>query len=95
MKGEIQMDDNHIYRVKLSIDNTSAVQRKYIDDKLKTKMNISGGNATGNISMGGNTIITYRSPSDLQELVNKSYVDQKISQASGNVDLSPYLKKGG
>ena len=30
MKGAIQMDDNRIYGVKLSIDNTSAVPRKYI-----------------------------------------------------------------
>ena len=47
MKGAIQMDDNRIYGVKLSIDNTSAVPRKYID-KLKSKMNISGGNCINN-----------------------------------------------
>ena len=43
--------------------------------------------------MGGNKIVSYRKPNDLNELVNKSYVDQKVSQASGSVDLSDYLKK--
>ena len=82
------MYNNHIYGVKLSIDNTSAVPRKYIDDKLKTKINISGGNFTGNISMGGNKTITYRNLSDLQELVPKSYVDQKVSQATSNIVIT-------
>ena len=45
--------------------------------------------------MGGNKIIRYREPNDLNELVNKSYVDQKVSQAGGSVDLTPYLKKDG
>ena len=45
--------------------------------------------------MGGNKIISYRNPDDLNELVNKSYVDQKVSQSSGSVDLSDYLKKDG
>ena len=44
--------------------------------------------------MGGNKIVSYRNPNDLNELVNKSYVDQKVSQASSSVDLSPFLKKG-
>ena len=43
------------------------------------------------INMAGNKILSYRNPNDLNELVNKSYVDQKVSQASGSVDLSDYL----
>ena len=42
--------------------------------------------------MGGNKIVSYRNPNDLNELVNKSYVDQKVSQASSSVDLPDYLK---
>ena len=44
------------------------------------------------INMGGNKIVSYRNQNDLNELVNKSYVDQKVSQASSNIDLSNYLK---
>ena len=40
--------------------------------------------------MGGDKIISYRNPNDLNEPVNKAYVDQKVSQAGGFVDLSPY-----
>ena len=43
--------------------------------------------------MGGNKIVSYRKPNDVNELVNKSYVDQKVSQVSGSVDLPDYLKK--
>ena len=37
MKGNFQMGDNLIYGVKLSVDQTSAAPRKYIDDDLKVK----------------------------------------------------------
>ena len=37
MKCNFQMGDNHIYGVKLSVDQTSAAPRKYIDDDLKVK----------------------------------------------------------
>ena len=47
------------------------------------------------INMGAYKIVSYRNPNDLNELVNKSYVNQKVSQASGSVDLSDYLKKDG
>ena len=43
--------------------------------------------------MGGKK--TYRNPSDLQELVPKSYVHRKVSQAGGSIDLSDYFKKDG
>ena len=45
--------------------------------------------------MGNNKITSLRNPDDSNELVNKSYVDQKVSQAGGSVDLTPYLKKDG
>ena len=44
--------------------------------------------------MAGFKILSYRKPNDLNELVNKSYVDQKV-QAGGSIDLAPYLKKDG
>ena len=47
------------------------------------------------INLSGNKIISYRNPNDLNELVNKSHVDQKVSQAGGSIDLAPYLKKDG
>ena len=45
--------------------------------------------------MAGNKILSYRNASDLNELVKKFYVDQKVSQASASVNLSDYLKKDG
>ena len=44
--------------------------------------------------MAGFKILSYRKPDDLNELANKSYVDQKV-QGVGNVYLSDYLKKDG
>ena len=45
--------------------------------------------------MGNNKITSLRNPDDSNELVNKSYVDRKVSQAGGSVDLTPYLKRDG
>ena len=68
----------------------SVVNHEYVNNKLKKKLD-----KNKDINMGGNKIVSYRNPSDLNELVNKSYVDQKVSPASGSVDLSPYLKNNG
>ena len=84
------MNNNSIYCIKNSIDKTSAVHREYVNDELKKKLDKNKG-----INMGGNKIVTYRNPNDLNELVLKSCVDQNVSLASGNVDLSDYLKKDG
>ena len=90
MKGDIQMNDNSIYGITNSIDKTPEVNREYVNDELKKKLD-----KNKDINMAGNRITTYRNPSDLQELVPKSYVDQKVSQSSGNIDLTPYLNKDG
>ena len=73
-----------------TVNKTSAVNREYVNDKLKKKLD-----KQKDINMGGNKIVSYRKPNDFNELVNKSYVDQKVSQAGGSVDLAPYLKKDG
>ena len=90
MKGDFQCNNNSIYGIKNSIDKTSAVNREYVSDKFKNNLD-----KNKDINMGGNKIVSYRSPNDLNKLVNKSYVDQKVSQAGGSVDLSPYLKNNG
>ena len=74
---------------KNSIDKTSAVNREYVNDKLKNKLD-----KNKDINIGGNKIVSFTNPNDLNELVNKSFVDQKVSQASSSVDLSDFLKKG-
>ena len=45
--------------------------------------------------MAGNKTLSYRNASDLNALVNKSYVDQNVLQPSASVNLSDYLKKDG
>ena len=42
--------------------------------------------------MGGFKITANRQPSDLQELVSKGYVDQKVSAIS-SPDLAGFIKK--
>ena len=38
MKGDIQMNDNSIYGITNSIDKTPAVNREYVNDELKKKL---------------------------------------------------------
>ena len=90
MTGDIRMDNNSIYEIKNVENDTSAVNRKYVNDELDKKLD-----QNKDFSMGNNKITSLRNPDDSNELVNKSYVDQKVSQAGGSVDLTPYLKRDG
>ena len=88
MKGDIDPNGNSIYGIQNTVNKTSAVNREYVNNELQKKLDKNKA-----INMGGNKIVSYRKPNDLNELVNKLYVDQKVSQAGGSVNLSPYLKK--
>ena len=85
MKGDIQCNNNSIYGIEYVKKDRSAVNRKYVNNELKKKLD-----KNKDINMRGNNIT-----SDFNELLTKSYVDRKLSQAGGSVDLSPYLKKDG
>ena len=88
MKGDIDLNGNSIYGIQNTVNKTSAVNREYVNNGLNKKLD-----KNKDVNMGGNKILSYKKPNDLNELVNKSYVDQKVSQASGSVDLSDYFKK--
>ena len=91
--GRIRLNNNSIYGIKNSIDKTYVVNREYINDKLNLKMNKSGGIFTGQVNMAGNKIITYRND-DIQELVSKGYVDNKIANIkTSNTNLTNYMTK--
>ena len=90
MTGDIRMNNNSIYGIGNVENDTSAVNRKYVNDELDKKLD-----KNKDFSMGNNKITSLRNPDDSNELVNKSYVDQKVSQAGGSVDLTPYLKRDG
>ena len=67
MKGDIQCNNNSNYGIENVSNNTSAVNRKCVNDELKKKLD-----KNKDINMGGNKIISYRNASDFNELVNKS-----------------------
>ena len=90
MTGDIRMNNNSIYGIGNVENDTSAVNRKYVNDELDKKLD-----KNKDFSMGNNKITSLRNPDDSNELVNKSYVDRKVSQAGGSVDLTPYLKRDG
>ena len=90
MKGDVDLNGNRTYGIQNTVNKMSAVYCEYVNNELKKKLD-----KNKDINMDGNKIISYRNPNDLNELVNKSYVDQKVSKASGSADLSPYFKKDG
>ena len=71
MKGDIDLKGNSIYGIQNTVNKTSGVNREYVNNELKKKLD-----KNKDINMGGNKIISYRNPNDLNELVNKSYVDE-------------------
>ena len=85
----MQCTYNSIYGIKNVSNDTTAANRKYVKGYLKQKLD-----KNKDINMAGFKILSYRKPNDLNELLNKSYVDQKV-QAGGSIDLTPYLKKDG
>ena len=87
LKGDIQCNNNCIYGIKNVSNDTSAVNRKYVKDERKKKLD-----KNKDINMGGNKIISYRNPNDLNELVDKSYVDQNVSKYLP-IDLSLAMRE--
>ena len=67
MTGDIRMNNNSIYGIGNVENDTSAVNRKYVNDELDKKLD-----KNKDFSMGNNKITSLRNPDDSNELVNKS-----------------------
>ncbi|WP_298064095.1 hypothetical protein [uncultured Rikenella sp.] len=66
-------------------DNDDATTKKYVDDQLKGKLDLTGGTMTGDITMmPGKTIKGVPVPEGDTDAVNKKYVDSKIEPISNN-----------
>ena len=85
MKGDINMESNHIITSVDPSQNSHLARKKYVDDLVSghTSSNYlpkSGGIMTGDITMGNNKITTNVNPVSDKELCRKKYVDDQDSK---------------
>ena len=104
MKGDINMNDNHIITSVDPSQNSHLTRKKYTDDNFlfvdKTKQHWGNqmDELKGNIRTNNFQIYTKRSPNDGYSLVNKAYVDSKCNKRlsktggtmTGNIDIGNY-----
>ena len=98
MTGDIRMNNNRIYGIGNVENDTSAVNRKYVNDELDKKPNTDtvvlrdgSQTMTGNLDMNNKRIINVANPISETDVVNKRYFVTHVN----NIDLSDYLKRDG
>ena len=98
MTGDIRMNNNSIYGIGNVENDTSAVNRKYVNDELDKKPNTDtvvlrdgSQTMTGNLDMNNKRIINVANPISETDVVNKRYFETHVN----NIDLSDYLKRDG
>ena len=60
-------------------------RKKYVDDRDNTRLPLSGGTMTGDITIGNNKIISSTNPTLQTHLARKKYVDTKLSKTGGTM----------
>jgi len=87
--NNINMGSNKIISSATPSTDNDLTNKKYTDDQLATKANLSGANFTGAINMGSNIITSSSIPSNDNELTNKKYVDDglntKFNKSGGTI----------
>ena len=98
MTGDIRMNNNSIYGIGNVGNDTSAVNRKYVNDELGKKPNTDtvvlrdgSQTMTGNLDMNNQRIINVANPISETDVVNRRYFETHVN----NIDLSDYLKRDG
>lgn len=67
-------------------DDSDATNKLYVDNQDNLKLNLSGGNMSGAIDMGGNRITSVSDPALSQDAATKKYVDDTIAAGVGTVE---------
>ena len=95
MTGNLNMSQNKITNLKKASSGTDAVNWSQMLEEQRKYLHLTGGTMQGDINLNQNSIYNIKNVSNDTSPVNKAYVDQKVSQAGGSVDLTPYLKRDG
>ncbi|MCP4053600.1 MAG: hypothetical protein GY739_11130 [Mesoflavibacter sp.] len=82
----LDLAGSKIINIKDGDDDYDAVTKRQLTNGLNSKLNLSGGTMTGNLSMGGKWIKDVRPPLDDNDVTTKLFVDTVISQLENIVD---------
>ena len=89
------MKNHKIVNLKTATSGSNAVNFTQLNNEISNYLHLTGGTMKGDIDLSGNSIYGIKNTENKSFAVNREYVDQKISQASGSVDPSPFLKNDG
>ena len=68
------------------VDTSGLATREYVDEKADECVNKSGGQMTGSLDMGGNSITNISNPTRKKDVVNKSHVDNVVTTLRSYID---------
>lgn len=66
--------------------DSDATNKIYVDTQDNLKLNLSGGNMSGALDMGGNRITTLSDPALAQDAATKKYVDDTVATGVGAME---------
>ena len=78
-KRDIYTDQKQVLTSKDPDYQDALSHKKYVDDRDNTRLPLSGGTMTGNITLGNNKIITTSDPTDDTRLTRKKYQNLEIA----------------
>lgn len=86
----MSMNNSKLNGIPTPINNDDAVNKLYVDTNDGLKLNLTGGNLSGELNMGNNKISLLSAPTISTDGATKGYVDTAISGGAG---LSPYFRQ--
>ena len=105
MNVDLNMNNHLIQNVKDPINADNGVNKKYVDDKVNTKANISdlgdyfkldgSKSMTGNINMNNNRILSLPSPIQDSEATNKEYISKNYLDIHGDNHMDGNIRMNG
>ena len=79
MSGNLDMNHKILYHIKTPVNADHAVNKGYVDNGLRNKLDKAGGSLTGDLNMSNNKITNVGNPTSNNDGVNKNYVDTNIA----------------
>ena len=79
MSGNLDMNHKMLYHIKTPVNADHAVNKGYVDNGLRNKLDKAGGSLTADLNLSNNKITHLANPTDSTDGVNKNYVDANIA----------------
>ena len=104
MTGNLNMNNHSIQNVKDPVNEYDSINKKYVDNKVNSKADLSDLNdylkldgsraMIGNLNINNNRIQNLKSPSNEKDAANKNYIDNSmVQQAHSPINILDFIMK--